>query len=315
VRGNILSNHQKIIVVQFMAACCSKSKTDAFCDADDVEDLREDEKEHPCGIPVKKIHESLVAMGQEDKKHTADKMGEDGTKSNKSAWHMSTASRIGAALWDIDSTEWSSQTVEPQSELGPSDCKSAEKKKKNILKKDKGFKEHAYINMKEANVNAWLHKLCNPATDAKGFKPKAPNEKQLNLLQAVRMRCAREAAEMRQPKSKRTEPMRAALIGVPGAGKSQCIKWLRSFYTDCLEWTDSDEFQFLAPQNTMAALIGGATVHSWGQAPINHAACIDLSQKQKGKDGVDDLFTRCQASRWLVIDECSNLALLVQLKV
>ena len=29
------------------------------------------------------------------------------------------------------------------------------------------------------------------------------------------------------------------------------------------------QFQMLAPQHTMALLIGGRTVHSWGKVPIN----------------------------------------------
>ncbi len=62
---------------------------------------------------------------------------------------------------------------------------------------------------------------------------------------------------------------RACLFGLPGAGKSTCIKWLRDFFENCLQWVDGVQFQFLAAQNTMAALIGGKTIHPWSKIPVN----------------------------------------------
>ena len=56
-----------------------------------------------------------------------------------------------------------------------------------------------------------------------------------------------------------TEPMRACRLGVPGAGKSKCIKWLKRLLTDCFGYEDGVHFQALAPQNTMAAMIGWST--------------------------------------------------------
>ena len=79
-------------------------------------------------------------------------------------------------------------------------------------------------------------------------------------------------------------------MGIPGAGKSTCIKYMRRLFEDCLGWEDGVQFQFLASQNTMAALIGGKTIHSWGSIPIN-ATQASAKVGTKGADGdIDVLF-------------------------
>ena len=68
------------------------------------------------------------------------------------------------------------------------------------------------------------------------------------------------------------------------------------------------QFQFLAQQITMAALIGGKTVNTWGVIPINPEAAAPKRQG-KGDDGdVDELFTNAVGIRWLIIDECSTIS-------
>ena len=88
----------------------------------------------------------------------------------------------------------------------------------------------------------------------------------------------------------------------------KCIKWLSDFFENCLGWQDGVQFQFLASQNTMAALIGGTTVHSWGVIPVNASeAHKKLSSKNKEGD-VDALFLNALGMRWLIIDEVSTLS-------
>ena len=124
-----------------------------------------------------------------------------------------------------------------------------------------------------------------------------------------------EAAELLQNTSTKkrcvyTEPLRPGLFGLPGAGKSECIRWTRRFFEECLGWTDGVQFQMLAPQHTMAALIGGRTVHGWGKIPINATAAADQGKKA-GSTDIDDLFLKVLSVRWLLIDEISVLAALV----
>ena len=56
------------------------------------------------------------------------------------------------------------------------------------------------------------------------------------------------------------------------------------------KWEDGVQFQFLASQNTMAALIGGKTVHTWGTIPVN-ATDAGNKLQTKGVDGdVEELY-------------------------
>ena len=60
------------------------------------------------------------------------------------------------------------------------------------------------------------------------------------------------------------------------------------------------QFQFLASQNTMAALIGGATVHSWSTIPVNASDAADKVNKKGDAGDIDTLFMSALGMRWLV---------------
>ena len=106
-------------------------------------------------------------------------------------------------------------------------------------------------------------------------------------------------------KEKLPETERMSLLGIPGAGKSHCLVLLRDFFETCLGWTHGVQFQFLATQNSMAELIGGGTVHTWGVIPPDKTQAA----AKKGDKNVDwdQLFENCLSMRWLIIDECSTL--------
>ena len=143
----------------------------------------------------------------------------------------------------------------------------------------------------------------------------APNEAQALFLDRIMQRCHEEHKDFRaagalvaQNTRSLSEPVRACLLGIPGAGKSHCIKLLRRLFEACLGWADGVQFQFLAQQNTMAALIGGKTVNTWRVIPINPEAAASKRQG-KGKDGdIDELFMNAVGMRWLIIDECSTIS-------
>ena len=80
------------------------------------------------------------------------------------------------------------------------------------------------------------------------------------------------------------------------------------FFEQCMQWELAVHFQFLASQNTMAALIGGQTVHSWGGIPVN---ADTLHHKMLGKDAdgdIDQLFLNAVSLRFLLIDEVSTIS-------
>ena len=106
----------------------------------------------------------------------------------------------------------------------------------------------------------------------------------------------------------RTAPLRIALIAPPGTGKSQCIHWIVRYFNDVLLWQMGVQFQTLAAQNSMAALIDGTTLHSWGCVPA-----MSGGDATYGTDGADvaKMYLHCAQMRWLVIDEVSSAALQV----
>ena len=68
------------------------------------------------------------------------------------------------------------------------------------------------------------------------------------------------------------------------------------------------QYQCLAVQNTMAALIDGNTLHHWGGIPINAAVAADKVTTKSGSGDVDDLFERALSMRWLILDEVSSVS-------
>jgi hypothetical protein len=102
--------------------------------------------------------------------------------------------------------------------------------------------------------------------------------------------------------------MRQCLLGLPGAGKTVCIKLMRRFFEECLKWEEGVQFQFLAQQNTMAALIGGRTVHGWSRIPVNKTEVSNQTHTKKEEGDVDPLFLNTLSLRWIVIDEISTVS-------
>ena len=65
----------------------------------------------------------------------------------------------------------------------------------------------------------------------------------------------------------------------------------------------------MASQNTMAALVGGATVHKWGTIPICSEKAMEKMQGGGKKDAtISELFVSCTGMRWLIVDEVSTLS-------
>ena len=131
-------------------------------------------------------------------------------------------------------------------------------------------------------------------------------------MQAVMSRCSREAREIGKIHSQESTPSPSsiALLAPPGTGKSQCIKWTTRFFDECLHWTEGVHYQCLASQNRMAALIGGTTLHSWGEVPVD-TENSKFKDKKKSKDGHSEMFMKCVSLRWILIDEISTSALWV----
>jgi len=292
-----------------MAACCGKSKTgDKHGEAEAVEQHAQTQLE-PNTLPLARVHAILDHMSSKDVSKATGDQGRDEDESAKllrQSSQIKGAVQVTAALWNRSLTQWPGTPVDrdgdrgqEQSGAGPAVRHPGGQQKP--AKKDLS-QSTAYVSLKGFNAKRWLHDVYQ--------LPEPPNQEQKKVLEMVVERCLREAEELKLPgrTEKLTEPERACLFGIPGAGKSACIKWIIEFFTEVLGWEPGVQFQGLASQNTMAALIGGATVHHWGGIPINASdAAEKISGKGSGGD-VDQLYERCLGTRWLLIDEVSTLS-------
>ena len=136
----------------------------------------------------------------------------------------------------------------------------------------------------------------------------------MEFLRAVERRTQQETADERRDETGDAgggEPLFDLIHGVPGAGKSKLIGWLRRFFEEVFGWKHGVQFVCLAFQNIMAALISGFTVHHW--------ACIAIGEAEGTSTTKDAnrLSTRCQCLRFIIIDEISMISaqLLAQLEV
>ena len=68
------------------------------------------------------------------------------------------------------------------------------------------------------------------------------------------------------------------------------------------------QFTFLASQNTMAALIGGQTVHAWGAIPVNATEAASKIHVKTQDGDVDALFLNALGMRWIFLDECTTVS-------
>ena len=142
----------------------------------------------------------------------------------------------------------------------------------------------------QANSDAWLAALVRGE--------RTPSAQQLAFLHEVRDRCLLEQHEIDTDRVNMTagaEPMRRMIQGLPGAGKSELIKWTRSFFEECMGWQHGVQFVCVASQNTMAALIGGFTNHSFGNIPRNDQQRAAWRESQWRTPEACALFDRYQA--------------------
>ena len=119
----------------------------------------------------------------------------------------------------------------------------------------------------EDNYKSWKAKLT--------ADPAAPSDQQWLILNTVHERAKFEyewermepndihAMKKNEYKAHRQNPPLFRLIhGLPGAGKSKVLKWLRSYLIEVWQLREEEDFVFLASMNSMATSIGGSTLHA-----------------------------------------------------
>ena len=319
ISHNVVSRHAHRIIVQFMGACCGKSKT---VDAQADSAAAGNQRTCPANdMLLTQVHALIDGVGAQKAKvmktkamgQVAEQEGvaqEDDNGPQQLSLQMANALRTVDDLWRRDASTWTA-TAENMvnSRLGISQDKksSGTSTRRQKQEEPESAQCSAYIALTKTNVTTWWRHIRNSKTP--------PTGEQTRFLEYAIARCQTEHDELMNwhaPKRKHgikdlTEPSRCALLGIPGAGKSLCLSLLRDFFENVLGWRHGVQFQFLSAQNSMAALIGGNTVHSWGVIPTSKTAA---SAKYANKEvDWDQLFENCISMRWLVIDEVSTIPL------
>ena len=220
---------------------------------------------------------------------------------------MSTALKLGNAMWGVSDARWvarKSHFVRREPETAAPPSSAPEPRSQDTRKARKGKAQlHAYTEYSAAREKAWFDKLMDPAQTAEVPKPE-----QARFLRSVAGRCRYEAGICRQQAAGASQakasakPEAFALLAPPGTGKTKCIKLACQYFKEVLGWTHGVEFQCLASQNRMAGRIDGATLHSWGEVPIDRENQNVLDRRTSTKTGGAQMHNKSASLRFLIID-------------
>ena len=276
IQAHIVSQHAKITIQNFLAAAeCSPEETDPM---EPVPEFKQKDVD-TSWVDVNTLHKLTQGVGFEYSKRSGPAVQQilETWKPVTSNPDQALGAKVGRPEVVLEATP--STTQRPQPTPNPNTV------------------QWTYGNLNAQTAAAWLERLQDPSNKQR------PTSEQLQFLRWVIDRCLQEATEERQQAKQRSDPCRTLFHGVPGAGKSQTLAWLRQFFEEICGWQHGHEFVYLAPQNTQAALIHGITLHSFANIRI------------KGKNTQSDAargpeqYVQYQRLRWIIIDECSTVGL------
>ncbi len=125
VRGHVVSRQAQRHIVQFLAACCGKSKTRDDYIPKEEDDCAKDRILPPNAITLERVHHILDAMaGEASEEATTSKQrkdlpdGEDeevDAKALKQSSTIQSAMRVTADLWPRNSVQWRNDVVDARS--------------------------------------------------------------------------------------------------------------------------------------------------------------------------------------------------------
>lgn len=286
VEGNIASYHQKRLIEQFVSICDCGAASE---DVDKVQEAKEVEPVKGRTWTMRDIHSIFEVKTSGQQKRKRDKV----------SGSVQCAMDIGAVLWNPDRLSWEEDLAGDGHILHePQESARASKRRKKMQDTSGS---NFYLGFSVLDMAKWFDNLKND--------PIQPNAEQLSFLRRVGRRLQTEAMEDFQnlPQGKRSEPRRISVVAAPGTGKSQCVKWVTSLFESVLGWEMGLQYQVLAAQNSMAALVNGTTIHSWACVPMMY----DGAHQGENED-IAKMFVNCSRLRWLIIDEisCASLRLL-----
>ncbi|CAK0907060.1 unnamed protein product [Prorocentrum cordatum] len=132
----------------------------------------------------------------------------------------------------------------------------------------------------------------------------------MGILNAVADRCVQQASEQDQPRG--SPCSRLFVLGLPGSGKSEVIRWLCDeevgLFPTCMGWEHEVHFMKTAPMNSMASNIVGRTIHNFSKLGIDLITGVQSGGKKDPELSENLLHTKIQHMRWLIIDEVENVS-------
>ena len=262
---HVVSHHAQRVIRNFLLTQLAESAEAAEPDDDDDDDEKK-------GRSWEEVDTSWVSLDIVHKiLNTGQALRHEGEERKLNSRQTAFQTRMKSSMSTTHKTFSSTVTSTPDAPLKEDGFMSIETKtanqRKDQVKRTAPKTEGVtlfYDGYSVQKANTWLQNLCALPEDPKVVKV-VPSAEQLSALRRIMERCKEEHAEEQREKIGTSEPLRGLLHGVPGAGKSQFLLWVKDFFLQVCAWQHGVQFVFLASQNTMCALIGGFTLHSWGQ--------------------------------------------------
>ena len=293
-----MSKHSLKIISNFLAGTCCYSSHTADVKEPEVED-KHFEKMPALSISLKALHESLQEMT-----NTLRLSG--GGASGQIRKDVQDGCILADQLWNLKKLKERqfAKTFTLQGHIcAQQDDDDAEEEENAEVtsKRAKTYKDIIQIGLAtRMQVTEWLASL------QKSTRP--PGQQQLQILRMILNRCWLEAREIRTSTINMSteEPLRHMIQGLPGAGKSELIKWIRRAFEELFGMRHGVHYVCLASQNTMASLIDGFTNHSWGGVPVTKGQLEQWQNTNWNTPQVSPLFEKNQHLRWILMDEGST---------
>ena len=298
LRGHIVSKHSLKIIANFMAGTCCYSSQKGDVEEPEV-DSKILEKMPALSMSLTALHESLQEMTQAIRLT-------GGGATGQIRKDVQGGCILADQLWSLRKLQGhkfgKTFTLRGHIDASPDD-EDAENDKNTESTANREWQPKATVSVGVATrmeIAEWLAALQRTANP--------PGEKQLQILRLILDRCWLEAREIRSNSINMTaaEPVRHMIQGLPGAGKSELIKWICRAFNEVFGFQHGVQYVCLASQNTMASLINGFTNHSWGGVPVTNAQFEQWKNTNWNTPKVSPLFEKNQHMRWILMDEGST---------
>jgi len=296
LRGHIVSEHAVKIIGNFLAnTCCFSSHTP---DEEEPEVSSKNLEKMPAlSLSLSALHESLQQMTG------ALNLGGGGATAQVRR-DVQSGCNLADRLWNLQDLQKQKfgRTFTLQGHV-PDRAAESESDEESDAAPGRHLKGGAKVTVGIATrieVAEWLAALQR--------EEKPPGVQQLRILRLILERCLLEAREIRSSTINKAneEPLRHMIQGLPGAGKSELIKWICRAFQEVFGFQHGVQYVCIASQNTMAALIDGFTNHSWGGVPVTRAQFEQWQNTNWNTPQVSPLFEKNQHMRWILMDEGST---------